>query len=410
MSPYTSHLAGPVLLATLAWAPVLPGPAANVLASEFSVTVKTTTDPALQGQLVEFSLTGGLVVQGDHQATPQTFATADVVEIVVDNPALAPQADAVRLELLGGDLLLGQVTGFADQRADFLTRTLGTLAVPLSRIRLLRTAAADSAQNRRTLKELLAQPAGADDALLLVNGDVLRGLIVAIDDQTFTIETRQGVSGIPASRVAAAVVVPLDVPNGPTPRVRIHTTDGQRLTATQFHWTGFSALAAVLEQTQLKIAGDRIDRLDLIGGRWVWITALDPISYQHTPALSLPWSWHADRNVVGSPIRVAGRQFDRGLGVHGQSSITFDLKGAYAEFVTYLGLDDDTGPYANVDVEIRVDGQLQFQQQNITPGTLHGPVRLNVLGAQRIKLSVLLGANVDLQDRFDWVEAALIRR
>ena len=94
---------------------------------------------------------------------------------------------------------------------------------------------------------------------------------------------------------------------------------------------------------------------------------------------------------------------------HGQSSITFDLKGSYSEFVTYLGLDDDTGPFANVDVEIRVDGQLRFEQQDISPGVLHGPVRLKVNGAQRIKLSVLLGDNADIQDRFNWVEAALIR-
>ncbi|MHC4090088.1 MAG: NPCBM/NEW2 domain-containing protein [Planctomycetota bacterium] len=58
---------------------------------------------------------------------------------------------------------------------------------------------------------------------------------------------------------------------------------------------------------------------------------------------------------------------------------------------------------------MRIDGQLRFAQEDIAPGKLHGPIRLDVTGAKRIKLTVLFGQNADLQDRFDWIEPALIR-
>jgi len=40
---------------------------------------------------------------------------------------------------------------------------------------------------------------------------------------------------------------------------------------------------------------------------------------------------------------------------------------------------------------------------------LHGPVRINVLKANHLELFVDFGAHGDVQDRFNWVETALVR-
>ena len=45
----------------------------------------------------------------------------------------------------------------------------------------------------------------------------------------------------------------------------------------------------------------------------------------------------------------------------------------------------------------------------ILAGALFGPVRLNVEKADRIELVVDFGEHGDLQDRFNWVDTALIR-
>ena len=72
-------------------------------------------------------------------------------------------------------------------------------------------------------------------------------------------------------------------------------------------------------------------------------------------------------------------------------------------------LDDDSGAYADVSVSILVDGKPRFQQTGVRRGILHGPIRLNVARTKRIELIVDFGKNGDIQDRFNWVEAALIR-
>ena len=123
----------------------------------------------------------------------------------------------------------------------------------------------------------------------------------------------------------------------------------------------------------------------------------------------LAWEYVPNRNVLGAPIRVAGETFDYGIGVHSRSSLTYDLKGIYREFVTSLGIDDSGGSYADVAVLILVDGKRRFDQSHVKRGKLLGPVRLDVTKAKRLELIVDYGDNGDIQDRFDWVEAALIR-
>ncbi|HUU82470.1 MAG TPA: NPCBM/NEW2 domain-containing protein [Phycisphaerae bacterium] len=385
------------------------------LADDSLITVKTVKDDAISARLVEFSLVRGLTLYTDEGGEPRHFPTPDVVHIISDQGTASRATDAVRLELIGGGLLFGRATGSEDDAVVFESPTIGKIRVPLTRILAWKTPAADEPRFRSAVTTLADRDEDAPDALLLTNGDVVRGFVAAIDETGFLVETDSaGQSRVAHDTVVAAAMVPTDVPSdGPDPsdglRANVLTTDGQRLTASTLDWSERFVAATVFEQTALRIRSDRIARIDVIGGRWEWLTALEPISYEHTPALSLDWNWQVNRNVTGGPLRVAGVVYHDGLGVHSQCSITFDLMGAFSEFVTSMGVDDQAGPYADVDVEIRVDGQLRFTRQGVRGGVLYGPVRLDVAGAKRIKLTVLFGRNADLQDRFDWIEAALIR-
>jgi len=97
--------------------------------------------------------------------------------------------------------------------------------------------------------------------------------------------------------------------------------------------------------------------------------------------------------------------------VHSRSSLVFELKGEYQEFVTSFGR-WMTGPAPGAGRHRRrilVDGQKRLTQGRVRPGTLHGPVREDVTRASRLELIVDYGENGDVQDRFNWVESGLIR-
>ncbi len=181
-----------------------------------------------------------------------------------------------------------------------------------------------------------------------------------------------------------------------------------RLTAGDLSWAGNVIEARLQGGQSVVLEAERIVRLDVIGGRWQWLSQQQPISFEHTPMLSLNWAYANDHNVLGGPISVAGKTFEHGIGVHSRSSLTYDLKGLYDAFVTSFGVDDDSGPFADVDVAVFVDGQRRFEKAHVRRGVLHGPVRLDVKRAKRVTLLVDFGENGDVQDRLNWVETALV--
>ncbi len=379
-------------------------------AGDLQVVVKTTSHQAIEGQLITFSIDQGLEIMPDDADARRHFEAADIVRISMERPTYASSPPSLRLGLRGDDRLAGRVVGFRDDALLLETDTIGTVQVPLDWIRDLRTPAADTPKHRKNLEALLKQPSQVEDVLLLVNGDELRGFISSIDQAGVTLDSDPTSRLVEFDSLAACVLAATQPPGiAKEVRVRIHTSDGQRITGSKVRWSGPLLQVHAFDDSVVTIPADRLSHLEVMGGRWEWLSEFTPISYQHTAALGLPWHWKRDQSVVGSLLKIEGRTFEYGIGVHSECSLTFDLEGTYSAFVTSLGLDDRSGPFANVDVEIRVDGQIRYERSNISPGYLIGPLRLDVTEAKRIRLSVLFGKNADLQDRFDWIEPALIR-
>ncbi len=174
-------------------------------------------------------------------------------------------------------------------------------------------------------------------------------------------------------------------------------------------WRDATLKARLHAGPAVQIETQRVVALDFVGGLWEWLPSHRPISFEHTSMWGLDWAIAVDRNVLGEPMVVAGETFEHGIGVHGRTRITYDLRGRYRELVTQFGMDDHSGPFANIDVRILVDGQRRFAQPGVRRGTLFGPVRVDVTRANRVELVTDFGENGDIQDRFNWVETALIR-
>ncbi len=372
-----------------------------------------------------------------------------------------------RVSLATGDVLFGQVIETREDMVFIDTADLGSITVPLDVVTRIDTARAFLPAHREAVEwldgavEPASQPVSAgrlwEDRILLTNGDLLRGFVTSLNAAGLSIDTESGEMTVPQRLIVAvrfasvgsgagsardwdagiggATLRPAGKPvphsrgDGQSARStfanqqggslpypvsdRLHfilrcRTSG-RLTVTDLTWSGNVVEVRLPHGPRVSIEAERIVSVDVVGGRWEWLSSRRPLSYEHTPMLSLAWPWVNDRNVLGGPITVAGETYEHGVGVHSRSNLRYDLQGLYREFVTSFGIDDDSGPWADVSVFILVDGQRRFNQAGVRPGTLHGPIRLNVALAKRIELVVDFGKNGDLQDRFNWIDAALIR-
>lgn len=379
------------------------------------VTVSTTalvTEGAATGRLIEFSLDKGLRLELPDSGETLAFPADEVISVQIhddERPARAA-SDRVEIQLSGGDRVFGRPVGADGDRVEIDNRILGRITIPLERIdRWSIVATREGDRGGETMRGETEEPPQQEDALLLSNGDLLRGTVLSIDEIGFTLESDTGTARIPHERVASADLVAEAPPAAKGIRARVKLIDGTRISTGELVYSIDGFALNPFSGDKVACLPERVARIDVSGGKWIWISDLDAISVQHTPMFSLDRPHLQDANVLGGPLRIAERSFDRGLGVHSQSSLLFELAGQYCDFVTWLGVDDAGGPLSDVTAEIRVDGMTAFRKENVRKGQVWGPIRIDVRGAGRIELLALFGENASIQDVFDWAGAGLIR-
>lgn len=389
---------------------------AAVLAADAprSVIVRTVEGESIEGKLVSLSLAEGAVLQSGGQR--RTIGADGWIRLTPLTPAEPAEnsssdrpVDEVTVRLSYGDRLVGRIVDSAKDALVIETADLGRVTVPLDDLASITTAQAGKAAHRNADSWFRRTAATADDAVLLTNGDVVHGFITAIDAQGVTLDVSTGPATVPYRLVVALRTV--HPPPKPITELRaaVQLRDTSVVTARRMEGNEQGLELSLRCGSTVHTRLDRASRIECVTPRWTWLSELRPLSVEQVPMLGLDWDHQRDRNVRGGPLVVAGETYHHGIGVHSRSVLVYELGGEYKEFVTAFGLDDDSGPYADVSVAILVDGRPRLQTSGVKRGALHPPIRLDVARAGRIELVVDFGENGDLQDRFNWIEPALVR-
>jgi len=160
----------------------------------------------------------------------------------------------------------------------------------------------------------------------------------------------------------------------------------------------------------LKIPLVQIVSMDIRQGKAIYLSDLKPKSYEHTPFLSVRWPYEMDRNAAGSELRLGGHTYDKGIGLHSESRLTFDLAGAYRLFQATVGLDDRSGLGGSVRIRVLVDGQAKdVGDKELTSTAGPRDIQVDVTGAKELTLVVEFGSGGDVCDHVNWAEARVVK-
>jgi glucose/arabinose dehydrogenase len=110
----------------------------------------------------------------------------------------------------------------------------------------------------------------------------------------------------------------------------------------------------------------------------------------------------------GNTLSLAGISYNKGLGVHTDSQITYNLGGAYNSFFSYVGVDDEVGPGGSVIFRILADGALLFDSGVMTGNSKTQLANVDLTGKQTLTLVVNNGDNTYNADHANWAEAQLV--
>jgi len=165
-----------------------------------------------------------------------------------------------------------------------------------------------------------------------------------------------------------------------------------------------------------RIPRDRIALIRFASGRVVKLSSLKPAAVaEHGVFATFPH--RLNESAGGGPIRLGGRTYEDGLGLHSFCELTYELDGAYGTFVAVAGIDDAVRPRGEALLTFLADGKalagpllLTGRPDRQRKGIPQTPVRLDVSGVKRLTIRVDFGPNgLDVGDHVDLAAARLIR-
>jgi hypothetical protein len=407
---------GTLLLAPL----VLLGSAVGVALD----SLQPVQDDPLGPQVAEVVVEG---LAGEPKAHAlATFQMTDMTEagaVFVRFRGLAGSGDsdpAAQVQLVDGSHLGAEVRGGDGERLDLELPGGSPLQLNVESLRALEF------PDRFPAEGAVPRAAKEGDRLYLARArgvDRVDGFVVGFAKDGVCFESRVGERTHPWGEVVALYIEPLDTPE-PTDRVKpisitlrgggVLSGDLERLDAKglQFQFAGASRILKPVE----------IEEVAVDDGSFVFLSSLvpsdlgplNPFDPPGTVPLGLAWPPRMDRAVDGGPLRVGGRTWSRGIGVHSPSRVTWTFEsGQWSQLRVSCGVDDAVAGEARgggtVRFRIHLDGELVWESPVVRAGeSVLVPDAIDLGGAKQLILEV---DPVDdwVLDRAAWLRPILVK-
>jgi len=347
------------------------------------------------------------VVRGD--SAQNTVPLARFLMLVRGSNGAAVVAKGLVLYMVSGDRVAGELVGMKDDILTWKSAALGEMALSVRDLQAMAPADASA--------EIFAQH--KEDLVLLSNKDSAAGIVTGIDAQNLLIQPGSGDAiSLPRSSVAGIFFAAAGKPSAADARVfRIRFSDGSVFTVPGLKIADGKLLLRLAangkgEAVERSVDLESITAIEQLNGPVGWLSARQPaVNEQAAYSADQHFAARMDRNVRGGPIAFAGRTYERGIGVHANSKLVYDLDGAFKAFRTQYAIDGGGDVrYADVTVRVLVDDQVIHEQASFKAGVLSPVIEADLEGHKTLTLEVLAApGNFGTQDRLNWIEPALLR-
>ena len=356
---------------------------------------------------------------GEGDGTP--VAGDEVLTVRRANAPLPPFPAEDHLLLANGDRLpyksLRLVGEKYHLRHDYL-QAGQEASLQLAAVSLLWRMAPERTLDAQRLRRRLGSETRTRDTVCLRNGDVVAGVLTGLDEKKveMEVEKRRVTLNMPQVAYIALNTELADSlrPKGVYARLVLAGTRrglGTRVSLTSASIDGVTLTGTTVFGARLSVPLAEVAALDLYQGRSVYLSDLKPSRYDYRPYLDAKWPFAADGNVAEHDLLLRGSTYDKGVGLHSHSRLTYRLAGGYRRFEALVGLDDKDGRRGSVRVRVLADGRpLDLgADREVTAESGPLPVGVNIDGVRELTLEVEFGRGGDVQDVVDWIDARLVK-
>lgn len=380
-----------------------------------AVTLWDASGNTVSGMLSALSAQSVMVVS---DGTAKQINWREVVLLRFSNRPKPSDLRGAAIWLSNGDRLIARGKAIQDERliADWLQfLNWPPLSIPLESVRGFSLALPRGQTTRDAVVDRVLHRKEASDELSLFNGDTVTGELEAWNNGEMHLKGTTGNLVIRSQDVLQVGLNPQLVAPIESNQLcwLVSLSDGSRVTlpVSQCVWTSGSLKAKHVTRVVWDIPLAAICELRVLRGQTTWLSDLRPLEVRHTPFVSnsRAWPMRHDQSVTGGALRLDGREFPKGLGLHSRSTATFELHGRFRAFRSLVGFDDSTTGTGTSQCSLEVDGRRVWGEPRLRRGQ---PIEVSLtnelIGAKRLTLVVDFGDQGDVQDHVNWCDAVLL--
>ena len=250
------------------------------------------------------------------------------------------------------------------------------------------------------------------DVVAMANGDRLTGVVELLAPTQAVVSAKVGRVPVPRDLLVgiafSKTLRPYTEPEGLLAETRL--TDGSVVVGSIAGPIGGRYTLRSVLRYRWEVQAKTIREVRFRGGKLVWLSDLEPAKVEMTPFFNRSWPYRKNRSVWGKPLSVKGVVYERGLGVHSRTELTYDIGGEFATFIADIGIDDETRGEGSAVFSVRGDGATLLPQVEMSGGQKPRRVKVSVAGVRQLKLLVDFGKDQGVGDHGDWLNARLIRK
>ena len=380
-------------------------------------TVETIDARALAGQIVSINAKTLQLRTGD---TTQSLPRDQVTDAIFDQARdLTAKIGQPVLMTHNGDLLAAASLQLADGHFTFTNTLLGSTRVAMSDVLAVYLPGPSEAVRdvRRQCEKLKIAATSQDTLVVARDGKLLpvRGVLKGIARARGSSETKvsfrwQDTDRTLSAKSVRAIILAKSPPRAVALAATLTAQDGTRVAVASLTLAGDTFTVTTIAAGAKTLARKTVASIRFAGTSATDLASLKPSSVKEHGFFDHTFSHRTNVAVSGAPLRLGGRTYRTGLGLHSFCELTYAIEGKYSRLIAVVGIDDAVRPAGNAVLLVLGDGKPLCTPVALTGKDAAKTLRLDVAGVKSLTIRVGFGPDgLDVADHVNLAAARLIK-
>lgn len=303
------------------------------------------------------------------------------------------------------------LAGSEEGTLEFHTGYVDSLVLTLSEVAAIQCAHIGDKDLTRQFLQLMEKRDPTEDTLLVLrDGNIsqLKGVTEALNAERISFKWRNRSREFPIDSIFGLIIA-AGVQSQSVPAVQCFLR-GDDIWAGRL--VGGDAGRIILERgggNRVTLPVSQLSEIRFRSDRVFFLSDLTPKEYECKPFATTQWEWRRDRSVANRPLRIGKRSYARGIGMHSQSSLVYELEPGYAHFAADIGIDEAVGYHGHVVMRVLADDKEVFNSGPVTGRDEPTSILVPINNVRQLTLVVDYGQELDIGDQANWANARLVK-